>query len=134
MATGLADAIRQLVQDKGISEELVEKTIEEFLFAAYKRKFGTSDNAVVLFNEDHSEVSIFAQRQIVENDDLMDPVSEIELNDALRYNDEAELGDEILIEIDPQEFDRVAVQSAKQKAKQTLREIQKDYPLLRVQR
>lgn len=97
MATGLADAIRQLVQDKGISEELVEKTIEEFLFAAYKRKFGTSDNAVVLFNEDHSEVSIFAQRQIVENDDLMDPVSEIELNDALRYNDEAELGDEILI-------------------------------------
>jgi N utilization substance protein A len=36
------------------------------------------------------------------------------------------VGDELLIEIDPQKFDRIAVQSAKQKAKQTLREIQKD--------
>ena len=31
MASGLSEAIRLLVQDKGISEELVMKTIEEFL-------------------------------------------------------------------------------------------------------
>jgi hypothetical protein len=32
MASGLADAIKALVQDKGISEELVKQTIEDFLF------------------------------------------------------------------------------------------------------
>jgi N utilization substance protein A len=36
------------------------------------------------------------------------------------------VGDELLIEINPKEFDRVSVQSAKQKARQSLREIQKD--------
>jgi N utilization substance protein A len=124
MATGLADAVKQLVQDKGISEELVRKTIEDFLFAAYKKKYGTADNAVVRFNEEGDEVTLSARKRIVE--EVMDPVDEISLDEALEFVDECEIGDELLIEINPQEFDRVAIQSAKQKAKQTLREIQKD--------
>ncbi len=124
MASGLADAIRGLVHEKGISEDLVRKTIEDFLYAAYKRKFGTVENAVVRFNDDYSEVSIFARKSIVE--EITDPVFEIELKDALELNDECEVGDELLIEINPTDFDRGAVQSAKQKARQTLREIHKD--------
>ncbi|MCF6335404.1 MAG: transcription termination/antitermination protein NusA, partial [Spirochaetales bacterium] len=124
MASGLADAIKSLVQDKGISEELVKKTIEDFLFAAYKRKFGTSENAVVKFNDDDTDVSIYARKNIVE--ELEDPVFEILLEDALLENEESEIGDELLIYIDPSGFDRGAVQSAKQNAKQTLREINKD--------
>ncbi|HUX21399.1 MAG TPA: transcription termination factor NusA [Spirochaetia bacterium] len=124
MAAGLADAIRGLVQEKGISEELVIKTIEDFLIAAYKRKFGSADNAVVKFSDDGADVAIYAKKSIVE--EIEDPVTEILLQDALLLNEDCELGDELLIEINPQEFDRVAVQSAKQKAKQTLREIQKD--------
>ena len=41
MATDLGDAIRSMVAEKNISEELVLNTIEEILRAAYKRKFGT---------------------------------------------------------------------------------------------
>jgi transcription termination/antitermination protein NusA len=124
MASELSDAIRLLVQERGISEDLIRKTIEEFLLAAYKKKFGTSDNAVVQFSDEDGEVTLFAQKEIV--DEVYDPVSEIELAEAREYDEEAEVGDELLIEINPQEFDRVAVQSAKQKARQTLREIQKD--------
>jgi len=124
MASGLADAIKALVQDRGISEELVKKTIEDFLFAAYKRKFGTAENAVVKFTDDDTEVSIYARRTIVT--EVEDPVFEILLKDALLENDESEIGDELLIYIDPTEFDRGAVQSAKQNAKQTLKEINKD--------
>ncbi|WP_319561261.1 transcription termination factor NusA [Marispirochaeta sp.] len=124
MASGLADAIRSIVQDRGISEDLVKKTIEDFLLAAYKKKFGQCDNAVVRFDEEGEEVALFASKQIVE--DVYDEVTEIALEEALELNEECELGDELLIEINPLEFDRVAVQSAKQKAKQTLRDIQKD--------
>src|SRR6056297_278335 len=124
MTSGLADAIRGLVQDRGIPEELVRKTIEDFLIAAYKKKFGTTENAVVRFNDDGSEVALFSQKEIVE--DVEDPVTEIALNEALDYNDECEVGDELLIEVNPLTFKPIAVQSANQKAKQTLREIQKD--------
>ena len=126
MSSEMALAIRQLIQERGISEELVLHTIEDTLLAAYKRKFGTIDNAVVRFAEDGADVSIYAQKRIVPVDEIDDPALEISLTDALEYNDDAELGDELLIEINPRDFDRVSIQSAKQKARQSLREIQKD--------
>jgi N utilization substance protein A len=119
----MSEAIRQLSQDRGISEELIFRTIENTLLAAYKRRFGSSDNAIVRFNDD-KEVSIYAKKQIV--DGVYDPVSEIDLDEARELNPDAEIGDEILIEVDPREFDRIAVQSAKQTAHQSIREIQKD--------
>ena len=126
MSSQMALAIRQLIQERGISEELVMHTIEDTLLAAYKRKYGTIDNAVVRFAEDASDVSIYAQKKIVPEDEIDDPALEMSLQDALEYNDDAELGDELLIEINPRDFDRVSIQSAKQKARQSLREIQKD--------
>ncbi|MBN1798999.1 MAG: transcription termination/antitermination protein NusA [Spirochaetales bacterium] len=124
MSSEMADAIKRIVQEKGVPEELIVKTIEEALLAAYKKKFGTVENAVIRFNEESSEVTVFAKKKIVE--EVLDEVTEISLKEALGYNEASEIGDELLIEVNPKEFDRGAIQSAKQKAKQTLREIQKD--------
>ncbi|MCL2759410.1 MAG: transcription termination factor NusA [Treponema sp.] len=126
MGTDMSQAIRQLNQDRGIPEELILRTIEDTLIAAYKHRFGNADNAVVRFDEENLEVSIFAQKKIVEQDGVYDPVTEIDLDEARELNPDAEVGDEILVEIDPKQFDRIAVQSAKQKAHQTIRDIQKD--------
>jgi N utilization substance protein A len=122
----MSQAIRQINQDRGIPEELILRTIEDTLIAAYKHRFGNADNAVVRFDEENLEVSIFAQKKIVEQDGVYDPVTEIDLGEARELNPDAEAGDEILVEIDPKQFDRIAVQSAKQKAHQTIRDIQKD--------
>ena len=124
MAVGLASAIRAVVQEKGISEELLMKVIEEFLLAAYKRKYGHADNAVVQFTDEGDEVTLYAQKTIV--NEVEDEVMEIALSAAQAMDEDAEVGDELLIEIDPQDFDRVAIQTAKQRAKQRIREIQKD--------
>ncbi|MDR0600554.1 MAG: transcription termination factor NusA [Treponema sp.] len=124
MATDMSEAIRQLIQDRGISEELILKTIENTLLAAYKRRFGNADNAIVRFNDDNRVVSIYARKKIV--DGVYDPVAEIDLEEARDLNPDAEIGDDLLIEVDPRDFDRVAVQSAKQTAHQSIREIQKD--------
>jgi N utilization substance protein A len=119
----MSEAIRQLIQDRGISEELILKTIENTLLAAYKRRYGNADNAVVRFTDD-KEVSIYARKKIV--DGVYDPVAEIDLDEARELNPDAEVGDELLIEVDPKDFDRISVQSAKQTAHQSIRDIQKD--------
>jgi len=124
MSAEMAEAIRQLVQEKGIDEDLVFRMIEDTLKAAYKRKFGTNDNAVVTFNDTRTDVSIYSRKTIV--DGVYNPVIEIELEEALELDPECEIGDELLIEVDPREFDRISVQSAKQTAHQSLRDIQKD--------
>jgi N utilization substance protein A len=120
----MSEAIHQLIHDRGISEELILRTIENTLVAAYKRRFGNADNAIVRWNDDNREVSIYAKKTIV--DGVYDPVAEIDLEEARELNPEAEIGDELLIEVDPKDFDRISVQSAKQTAHQSIREIQKD--------
>jgi N utilization substance protein A len=119
--TDFAEAIRQIQENSGIDKDLILKTVEESLLAAYKKKFGTNENAVVRFNEDQTEFAIYARKRIVTIDDYYDPVIEILLEEALELNEDCEVGDELLIEIDPKEFDLSAVQTAKQRARQNLR-------------
>jgi len=126
LGTEISQAIRQLHQDRGMSEELILRTIENTLIAAYKHRFGRDENAVVRFDDENTEVSIFAKKKIVEQNDVYDSLLEIDLDEARELNPEAEVGDEILVEVDPKQFDRITVQSAKQTAHQSIREIQKD--------
>lgn len=124
MASDMAEAIRQLIYEKGISEDLVLKTIEDALLAAYKKRFGTAENAVVRFTGDYDGVEILAKRTIVEEVD--DPVLEVSLEEAQELVEGAELGDILEIPIDPKEFDLQEVMLAKQTTRQSLREISRD--------
>lgn len=124
MASDMAEAIRQLIYEKGISEDLVLKTIEDALLAAYKKRYGTSENAVVRFQENYEGVEILAKRTIVE--ELDDPVLEISIEEARELAEGAEVGDILEIPIDPQEFDLQEVMLAKQTTRQSLREISRD--------
>lgn len=128
MASEMAEAIRQLTQDKGISEEAVVSTIESTIKAAYKRKFGSSDNCIVNFADDFSDVSVYSRKVIV--DGVYDPVTEIELEEALKLSDECEIGDEIDILVDPKNFNRSEIQTGKQTAHQHLSENHKDSLML----
>lgn len=126
MGSYIADAVRQLQTEKNISEELVLKTIEETMLAAYKRHFASAINAVIKFSDDLHYVYLYAKKTIVEDDDWDNPYEQIEISEAKKLNENAEIGDEILIEIDPKTFGRVDIQTAKQRTRQDLREIQKD--------
>ena len=122
----LSEAIRAMVEDKGISQELVLDTIRQTLLATYKRKFGTDENAVVTFAEDLSSVELASRKTVVDESNYYNEVTEIPLDEALELSPEAEIGDELLIPIDPKSFDRISVQTGKQKAQSAIREIQKD--------
>lgn len=120
----MAEAIRALIAEKGYTEESVKQTIENALKSAYKRTYGTSDNAIVKFAEDMSDVAIYSRKTVV--DGVYDPVTEIEIEEAQKLSDDVELGDEIDILEDPKSFDRSAVSTGKQTAHQGLNETIKD--------
>ena len=121
----MADAIRQLISEKGYSEDSVRQTIERALKAAYKRTYGTDENAIVKFSDDMSDVSIYSRKVVI--DGVYDPVKEIELEEARTLaGDEVEEGDEIDILEDPKSFDRSAVATGKQTAHQGLNDTYKN--------
>ena len=121
----MAEAIRQLIQEKGYSEDSVRLTIERALKAAYKRTYGTDENAIVKFNNDMSDVSIYSRKKVI--DGVYDPVREIELEDAKKLaGDDVDEGDEIDILEDPKTFNRSAISTGKQTAHQGLNETYRD--------
>jgi N utilization substance protein A len=124
MSIEFSEAVKQLVSDKGISEDLILKTIEMALLAAYKKKFGTTSNAETYLDEENHLVKIYSKKEIV--DEVENPVFEISLSEAKNLHKGAEIGDELLIEIKPEDFGRIAAQTAKQVVRQRLKEIEKD--------
>ena len=126
MASGLAEAIRIYEEEKGISHELALKTIEDTMLAAYKKKFGTVDGVEVKFSDDENEVYLQVKKRIV--DDVIDDAVEIDIDEAKEKFGmvDCEIGDELLIDIDPQTFRRMDVQSAHQRINQRSKAIKDD--------
>ena len=120
----MAEAIRRLIEEKGYSEESVRQTIEKALKAAYKKRYGTDENAIVKFADDMSDVSLFSRKVVI--DGVYDPTMEIELEEARALaGDEIEEGDEIDILEDPKSYERSEVSTGKQTAHQGLNETYK---------
>ena len=120
----MAEAIRRLIEEKGYSEESVRQTIEKALKAAYKKRYGTDENAIVKFADDMSDVSLFSRKVVI--DGVYDPTMEIELEEARALaGEEIEEGDEIDILEDPKSYERSEVSTGKQTAHQGLNETYK---------
>ena len=127
MSQKFGEVLRDLAKEMGISEDLIKKVTEEVLLTAYKKNYGTIDNAEVRFNEepDGWVPTLYSRKEVVE--DVYEEVKEIELDDAKKLEPESEIGDTLFIEVDPlKDFDYSAVQAAQQKMKQLIRDIQKD--------
>ncbi|MBD5436932.1 MAG: transcription termination/antitermination protein NusA [Treponema sp.] len=130
----MAEAIKELVEQKGLSAESVMSTIESMLKAAYKRTYGTNANAVVVFEKDENDipvdVTIYSRKEVIDGgediDDVFDPVTEVPLGYARKLSPDCEIGDELDIPEDPKTFERSSVSTGKQTAQQGLNESYKD--------
>ena len=126
MASELAEAIKNFEEEKGISHELALKTIEEIVLAAYKKKFGTTDGVEVKFSDNEDDVYLQVKKKIV--DDVIDDTTEIDIDEAKEKFGmvDCEIGDELLIDVDPKTFKRMDVQSARQRINQRSKAIRDD--------
>lgn len=116
----LIDALNQIEKEKDISKEILLEAMENSLVAACKNHFGKADNIKVNINRDSGEVSVFAEREIVE--DVTDPVTQISVVDARLKFPRNDIGDIVQVEVTPKNFGRIAAQKAKQVVVQKIRE------------
>lgn len=120
------EALREIVKEKGISEDLLFTTIEDALVAAYKKNYTNSlnsQNVNVTMNRETGEIHVYSRKEIVE--DVQDDVNEISLEDAKDIDPRYQLGDIVDIEVTPRKFGRVAAQAAKQVVIQRIKEAER---------
>lgn len=123
----LGTAIKEMMEEKGISEDLVLSTIEGIIKDAYKQQFKQADNCVVQFNDDHSDIEVFQRKTVVdgEQDGVIEPL-EISLKEAKNLNSDSQVGDELLIPFDVKKLRRQSIQQAKTDARREFRSITND--------
>lgn len=117
-------ALKQLESEKGIPEEVIIEALETALMSSYKKNFGTSQNVIVEINRDTGEISLAAEKEVV--DEVFDENTEIAVEDARLENPRLEIGDVYYEKIDPEEFGRIAAQTARQVVIQRIKDAERE--------
>jgi transcription termination/antitermination protein NusA len=126
----LISVIDELGRQKGIEKSRVIGAIEAALQVAAKKRFGQAENIQVEIDPKTGEISVVSKKTIV--DAVINPKTEVSLQEARQFDNEAEVGDEIGSLIEMSDLGRIAAQTAKQVIFQKVREaeweaVQKEY-------
>ena len=124
MNKDLIHVIEQIGREKGIGKEVLFEAVESALLSASKKTMGLADNVRMELDRHTGALRVYARKKVVE--DVADRKLEIGLEDARKLNREAEIDDELEMELPPQEFGRIAAQTAKQVILQRVRDAERD--------
>lgn len=135
-------AVKNIVKEKNISEDVVFEAMELALLTAYKKNFNSKTNARVEINRETGDIKVISYLVVVPEIDYGTEVEDEEgnitttppeinidaqilLEDAREINPNVEVGDTIEKEVTPKDFGRVAAGTAKQVLTQKIREAEK---------
>ena len=125
MDNNFSNAFNALLEEKQLPKEVILDAIESAMASAYRRAVNASSAQEVVGKIDleSGDVIILAEKEIVE--DVQDERTETTLEEALKFDEEAELGGMVLVDSTPENFGRVAAQTARQVIQQRLREAER---------
>ncbi len=113
-----------LEREKGVKREIVVSAIEEALMVAARKGQQGMNNVSVSIDRKTGELSCVAEKEIVE--DVEYPDEEISLEEARQLDPNSQVGDWIDIDVNPEQFGRIAAQVARQLISQKLKGAERD--------
>lgn len=136
-------AVKNITEEKGISEDIVFDAMEQALITAYKKNFDSKTNAKVVINRETGDIKVFSYLIVVddyiEGEEIVDEEgnvsyaepeinedAQILLEDAIKIVPDIKVGETIEEEVTPHDFGRVAASTAKQVLTQKIREAERN--------
>lgn len=121
----LFEATEELERERGISKDVIISSLCDAMVAAYKKQIHDKDaaNIEAILDEQAGEIGVFRTKVVVEN--VEDENTQISLEAAKEIDEDVEIEDEVKIEVTPEDFGRIAAQSAKQVITQRIREAER---------
>jgi N utilization substance protein A len=116
----ILNAIRELTNSKQLDRSELHGLLEDGIHAALAKKHGPNVQAEVEIDEDKGNIRIVLLKTVVE--EVTDASREVSVEEARFEDPEFQVGDMMEIPVDFAEFGRTAVQAAKQRIIQRVRE------------
>lgn len=110
-------------REKGISRDVLVNAVQEALIAAARRAIGPARDLRVEIDPKNGDIRAYAK--LIVSEKVTNKQEEISVFDARRIKEDAQLGDEIEVEVTPKDFGRIASQYAKQSLMQHIRRAEK---------
>ena len=111
-------------REKGINKDVLVKAVEEALLSAAKKAVGPARELRCAIDPKTGDIRAFAK--LVVSERVASKHDQISVFDARRLKADAQLGDEIEVEVTPANFGRIASQNAKQALMQHIRRAEKE--------
>ncbi len=125
-SSDLVSSFGEIARAKDIDRDTLQIIVEDVIRAMIRKRYGADDSFEIIFNPEQGDIQILHIREVVDNWDLEDPVTEIEVDDAKEIDEDFEAGDEVASELDIADFGRRAVMMGRQTFRQKIRDIEKE--------
>ncbi len=113
-----------LEKERGIDRETLFQTVESALLSASRKSVGPAKSVRIHMDRKTCDIKAFASVTVVEK--VLNRHDEISVNDARKIKPDVMLNDTIEIEVTPQNFGRIAAQTAKQAILQKIRQAERN--------
>jgi N utilization substance protein A len=122
-ATDIVAALGAVTKEKSISINVVLDSLKDAIISAAKKYLSNPINVEVSVDREKGTIEAYTLQYVV--DEVEDPETQIHIDEAKKIDDELEVGDELVEELDINEFGRSAIQTAKQIIMQRIREFER---------
>ncbi len=131
IGTALFEACEELERERGISKDILISSLCDAMVAAYKKHMRVKEaaNIEAILDESTGEIGVFSTKTVVESVEEGEEDTQISIGEAKEIDEDVEVGDEVKIEVTPEQFGRIAAQSAKQVITQRIREAERNLVL-----
>jgi N utilization substance protein A len=118
-------AFNEVLEDRQLPKDVVMEALEAAMISAYRKAVNasTAQQIVANIDSDTGEVTIAAEKEVV--DVVQDDRTEVTLADAQVVDPDTEIGNLVIVESTPENFGRVAAQTARQVIQQRIREAER---------
>jgi N utilization substance protein A len=125
MKNEFALAFNEVLEEKQLPKEIILKALESAMVAAYRKAVNASAQQQIdaRLDPETGKVTIFAEKEVVES--VVSSMTEVSLIEAQRTNPEVQIGDMVIVESTPQDFGRVAAQTARQVIQTRIRDAER---------
>lgn len=122
----LIDIFSEFKELKSIDRQTFINVLEDSFRNVIAKMYGTDANYDVIINPDKGDLEIYRNRLIMEDGDVANPETQIELSEAREIDEEAEIGEEITDKVDFSRFGRRMILNLRQTLASKILELQKE--------
>ena len=122
----LIDTFSEFKDLKSIDRATMMRVLEDVFRSILVKRYGTDENFDIIINIDKGDFEIWRNREVVEDEELEDPNTQISITAAKKIDDDYEVGEDVTDEVKLLDFGRRSILALRQNLTSRILELEKD--------